>query len=60
MDYKRMYATMQKPAFLFDGRKIVNHEELLQIGFQVETIGKRVTRIPILRGWAAVAQAGPQ
>jgi len=54
-----MYETMLKPAFVFDGRKIVNHEELLRIGFHVETIGKRVTKMPIPRGWAAVAHALP-
>ena len=45
---------MLKPAYIFDGRKILNHEELLKIGFHVETIGKRVSLKPILRGWAAV------
>lgn len=45
---------MLKPAFLFDGRKICDHDELMKIGFHVETIGKRVSRSPLLRGWAAV------
>lgn len=54
MDYKRIYEQMLKPAFLFDGRKICDHDALLKIGFHVETIGKRVSRSPLLRGWAAV------
>merc|ERR1711956_203374 len=34
------YATMMKPAFLFDGRSILNHTELEDIGFEVHAIGK--------------------
>ena len=40
-DYQRMYDSMLKPAFVFDGRKILNHSTLSEIGFHVETIGKR-------------------
>ncbi|XP_046447032.1 UDP-glucose 6-dehydrogenase-like [Daphnia pulex] len=40
-DYQRMYDSMLKPAFVFDGRKILNHSALSEIGFHVETIGKR-------------------
>ncbi|KAK4019778.1 hypothetical protein OUZ56_001785 [Daphnia magna] len=40
-DYQRMYDSMLKPAFVFDGRKILNHSALTKIGFHVETIGKR-------------------
>lgn len=36
-----MYDSMLKPAFVFDGRKILNHSALAKIGFHVETIGKR-------------------
>ncbi|XP_061105109.1 UDP-glucose 6-dehydrogenase-like [Conger conger] len=44
LDYERIYAAMLKPAFIFDGRRILDslHEQLQHIGFQVETIGKRV------------------
>jgi UDPglucose 6-dehydrogenase len=31
---------MMKPAFLFDGRNIVNLDELKTIGFRVSGIGK--------------------
>ncbi|WAQ99383.1 UGDH-like protein [Mya arenaria] len=43
-DYKRLYENMLKPAFLFDGRVILNHQSLMDIGFHVETIGKRLAR----------------
>jgi len=39
-DYKRIYASMSKPAFLFDGRNVVDHEALREIGFEVYAIGK--------------------
>ena len=42
LDYQRIYNAMQKPAFIFDGRLILNHAKLLEIGFQVEAIGKVV------------------
>lgn len=42
LDYQRIYQAMMKPAFIFDGRKILNHEQLQRIGFNVQTIGKRV------------------
>ncbi len=35
---------MVKPAFLFDGRKMLDHEELGKMGFHVETIGRRLHR----------------
>jgi len=41
LDYQRMYDSMLKPAFIFDGRKILDHSALAKIGFHVETIGKR-------------------
>lgn len=39
-DYQRMYDAMEKPAFIFDGRLILDHEQLARIGFQVYAIGK--------------------
>merc|ERR1739838_447334 len=38
--YHDFYDTMMKPAFLFDGRSILNHTELEDIGFEVHAIGK--------------------
>lgn len=40
LDFQRIYENMQKPAFLFDGRNILNHNELRGIGFEVKGIGK--------------------
>lgn len=40
LDYERIFAAMVKPAFLFDGRNIVNHRHLFNIGFNVYPIGK--------------------
>jgi len=42
LDYATIYRNMKKPAFLFDGRKMLDHENLIKIGFHVETIGKRL------------------
>ena len=39
-DYKRIYASMMKPAFVFDGRNILDHHALGKIGFKVYAIGK--------------------
>jgi UDPglucose 6-dehydrogenase len=39
-DYRQIYSIMSKPAFIFDGRNILNHAELRAIGFEVYAIGK--------------------
>ena len=39
-DWKQIYEHMLKPAFLFDGRMLLDHEKMTQIGFDVYTIGK--------------------
>lgn len=44
LDYRRIYESMLKPAFLFDGRSYLDHKELKKIGFHVESIGKRLNR----------------
>uniref|UniRef100_A0AAQ5X3G7 UDP-glucose 6-dehydrogenase n=1 Tax=Amphiprion ocellaris TaxID=80972 RepID=A0AAQ5X3G7_AMPOC len=50
LDYDKIYKKMLKPAFIFDGRRVLDHlhHDLHTIGFQIETIGKKVTaaRIP--------------
>ena len=38
-DYQKLFSKMEKPAFLFDGRNILNHEELFRIGFEVYPLG---------------------
>ncbi|KAG0166901.1 UDP-glucose 6-dehydrogenase 1 [Apophysomyces sp. BC1034] len=40
LDYEKIYTGMNKPAFLFDGRLLVNATKLRQIGFKVNVIGK--------------------
>ncbi len=40
LDYERIFAVMQKPAFVFDGRNILDHDRLFQIGFNVFPLGK--------------------
>merc|ERR1711939_1108289 len=40
LDYQKIYDSMAKPAFLFDGRLIVDHKKLRDIGFEVHAIGK--------------------
>ena len=37
-DYKAMFDVMAKPAFVFDGRNILPHGELREIGFEVYVI----------------------
>jgi len=51
LDYERIYNNMAKPAFIFDGRKILDHQNLMRIGFHVETIGKRLYRKNVDRTW---------
>jgi UDPglucose 6-dehydrogenase len=40
LDFQRIYDSMQKPAFLFDGRNMLDHDALFEIGFEVYSIGK--------------------
>ena len=39
-DYQAIYDVMSKPAFVFDGRNILPHAKLREIGFEVYAIGK--------------------
>ena len=39
-DFNEIYQQMEKPAFVFDGRKILNYNELQSIGFTAYEIGK--------------------
>lgn len=40
LDYRAVYSVMSKPAFIFDGRNILPHAALREIGFEVYAIGK--------------------
>jgi UDPglucose 6-dehydrogenase len=38
-DYQKIYDSMAKPAFLFDGRNVLDHQKLRDIGFEVHAVG---------------------
>ena len=40
VEWSRVFGLMQKPAFVFDGRRVVDVEKLEKLGFHVESIGK--------------------
>eukprot|EP00574_Skeletonema_japonicum_P003311 CAMPEP_0201726866 /NCGR_PEP_ID=MMETSP0593-20130828/10492_1 /ASSEMBLY_ACC=CAM_ASM_000672 /TAXON_ID=267983 /ORGANISM="Skeletonema japonicum, Strain CCMP2506" /LENGTH=454 /DNA_ID=CAMNT_0048218447 /DNA_START=117 /DNA_END=1481 /DNA_ORIENTATION=+ len=40
LEFERIYKGMAKPAFVFDGRNILDHAMLREIGFEVHAIGK--------------------
>jgi UDPglucose 6-dehydrogenase len=40
LDWERIYRDMKKPAFVFDGRLILDRQKLSEIGFNVYSIGK--------------------
>ena len=40
LDYARIFDLMEKPAFVFDGRNILDHEALFALGFNVFPIGR--------------------
>ncbi len=42
LDFQKIHAEMFKPAFLFDGRNILPHVKLKEIGFRVFAIGKTI------------------
>ncbi|NRD23525.1 nucleotide sugar dehydrogenase [Winogradskyella litoriviva] len=39
-DWKKIYDQMKKPAFIFDGRNILDKDEMTKIGFEYSSIGK--------------------
>lgn len=39
IDYQKIYNSMRQPAFIFDGRNILNHKKLFEIGFNVFPLG---------------------
>ena len=40
LDYQRILRSMEHPAFLFDGRNLLDHKKLFELGFNVFAIGK--------------------
>ncbi len=41
LDFERLYASMEKPAFIFDGRNLLDHQKLFKIGFNVYPLGQK-------------------
>jgi UDPglucose 6-dehydrogenase len=39
LDWEKIYRSMEKPAFLFDGRNLVDHQALFNLGFNVYPLG---------------------
>jgi UDPglucose 6-dehydrogenase len=46
LDYARILASMERPAFIFDGRNILDHQRLFELGFNVFPIGKSPLKQP--------------
>lgn len=40
LDFEKVYASMMKPAFVFDGRNLLDHAKLREIGYIVYALGK--------------------
>jgi len=40
LDYERIFESMRKPAFIVDGRNILDHKKLHAIGFNVFPLGR--------------------
>ncbi len=40
LDYEKIFQSMNKPAFIFDGRNIADHNKLFEIGFNVYGVGR--------------------
>ncbi len=40
LDYQKIFQKMIKPAFIFDGRNIIDHQRCFDIGFNIYPIGK--------------------
>lgn len=40
LDFDRIYASMKQPAFVFDGRNLLDRNQLYQAGFELHSIGK--------------------
>lgn len=42
-DWKRVYNGMHKPAFIFDGRNILDNDTISKCGFKIKSIGKGIS-----------------
>lgn len=41
LDYQKIFDNMEKPAFIFDGRNLLDRKKLFEIGFNIYGIGKK-------------------
>lgn len=41
LDFHKIYQSMDKPAYVFDGRRILDTQTLTAIGFHCDSVGKR-------------------
>ena len=41
LDFEKLYASMEKPAFIFDGRNLLDHQKVFDIGFNVYPLGQK-------------------
>ncbi len=41
LDFERLYASMETPAFIFDGRNLLDHKKIFEIGFNVYPLGQK-------------------
>lgn len=57
LDWTRIYAGCIKPAFVFDGRNILDHSNLSQIGFSVHAIGKNLAVEAAMHAHSAAVSA---
>jgi len=42
LNFEKIYESMMKPAFVFDGRNILDHAGLRALGFEVYAVGKPI------------------
>ena len=57
LDYHRIHDSMKKPAFVFDGRLILDHKRLSSIGFEVRGVGKPHSSTMTIRSSSAIQSA---
>lgn len=53
IDFKAVHQCMMKPAWIFDGRNILDHQALRQTGFRVRAIGKDLQPGSGFQSWTA-------
>jgi UDPglucose 6-dehydrogenase len=44
LDFERVYGSMHQPAFVFDGRNLLDQARMTEIGFEIHAIGKSPER----------------